>query len=88
MVELFINETKSHSATLKSAINSDDKETIRKVAHTMRGAAAHICSDEVVARLKRLEKEEMSNDQRNVQVTELLSLLQAVLEELSSVFPN
>lgn len=88
MVELFINETKSHSATLKSAINSDDKETIQKVAHTMRGAAAHICSDEVVTRLKRLEKEEMSNDQRNVLVTELLALLQTVLEELSSVFPN
>ena len=88
MVHLFIDETETNIGKLQAALESQDEETLKKVAHTMKGAAAHICTDTIVSKLKAIEADDLPFAESKHLVDKLIPLLQDTILELESTFSN
>ena len=88
MVALFIDETKSHIQITLSAVRDDDVQKIISIAHNMKAAVSHICTDEIVFRVRSIEMDDLSLEDRKNQVEELIPLLNDLLSELDIVFPK
>lgn len=88
MVRLFIDETETNIGKLQAALENQDEETLKKVAHTMKGAAAHICTDTIVSKLKAIEADGLLFVESKHLVDKLIPLLQDTIFELESTFSN
>ena len=88
MVSLFIDETKSNIQLMLSAIDEEEEEKIVRIAHSMKAAVAHICTNEILSRVRSIEIDDLSLEERKNKVEELIPLLNKLMTELDTIFPN
>lgn len=88
MVNLFREETKINIQSLHDAIENRDEDSIVRIAHTMKAATAHICTNDIVSEVRSIEIDNLLFDERSEKVSSLIVLLEKMLDELLIFFPK
>ncbi|MDG1333245.1 MAG: PAS domain S-box protein [Crocinitomicaceae bacterium] len=86
MISLFKEETMLNIEILQDAIEKKDEASIVRVAHTMKAAAAHICTDSIVELLRNIEMDDVPFEKRTQTVLDLIPLLNDLMIELDAKF--
>ena len=55
LIAMFLDDTETRLATIKTAIERDDREALRRTAHAIKGAAANLGARRVFSTAARLE---------------------------------
>lgn len=88
MINLFIQETNSNINFLIEHLHNKDEKGIVSIAHTMKAATAHICTNDVLSLVRSIEMDDLIFEERSKRVNELIDLLKKAMNELSIIFPN
>jgi two-component system, sensor histidine kinase and response regulator len=80
LIEIFLEETPKHLSTLEQAINSNERNLIERIAHTLKGELGYLGLPEASEKAKILESLGREN-----RLDQAPALFQALSEELSSV---
>ncbi|MCH2223415.1 MAG: PAS domain S-box protein [Crocinitomicaceae bacterium] len=88
MVNLFVEETKLNIESFYKAITEKNEDQLKTIAHTMKAAAAHICTNDIVVIVRSIEMDDFTFEDRKNRALELIPLLEAVIIELNQAFSN
>lgn len=62
LILLFISETSTHLAELQLAVEAEDTENVRILAHTIKGSAANLSAIQLQALASQLEQSALHSD--------------------------
>jgi CheY-like chemotaxis protein len=88
MIRLFSNETKLNIVSFQKHLEEENEEGVKLMAHTMKAAVAHICSEDIVSIVRSIEMDDFTFEQRKSKVLELIPILESMIIELEEAFPN
>ncbi len=84
LVELFVDDSSTLLSKIEAAVNSSDHETLRKAAHTLKGAVANFSAPAAFEAASKLEQtgKNMTLEGAEDQFHILKSEIEAVLAEM------
>ncbi|MCB9937185.1 MAG: response regulator [Planctomycetaceae bacterium] len=86
VMTLFVSEADSYLTEIQEAIKREDMGEIRRLAHTIKGSAAHFAAQSTVAAAFRLEK--MGHDGDLTGVDEAYATLESEVKRLNEAIAN
>lgn len=86
MVQLFMEETKIYIEELENFMASENIEGIEDIAHSLKGAVAHICSPEILTKVKQVELAKVPTDEKIRAAREMINYLEFCMEDLRNEF--
>lgn len=86
MVALFVEETEKYIEQLQEAISESNIQRIQDIAHALKASVAHLCSKEVLAAVRSVEIDEVSEEQKIAATKAMIQLLEKSIEELRVEF--